>query len=116
MTPAMAAGVENRLWSLEELVERARGKGGDSRGAWEGREMSGWSPAEAIAMERRHIAKGEERIAVFERYAAELAEKGYESLLPSVNETLGILRHSVDLSWERLQDLESRYRKLPRAN
>jgi hypothetical protein len=22
MTPAMAAGVENRLWSLEELVER----------------------------------------------------------------------------------------------
>jgi hypothetical protein len=22
VTPAMAAGVENRLWSLEELVER----------------------------------------------------------------------------------------------
>jgi len=22
MTPAMAAGVENRLWSIEELVER----------------------------------------------------------------------------------------------
>ena len=26
MTPAMAAGVENRLWSIEELVERTSRK------------------------------------------------------------------------------------------
>jgi len=110
----MAAGVENRLWSLEELVERARGKGGDSRGAWEGREMSGWSPAEAIAMERRHIAEGKERVAVYERRVAELARNGRsESLIRLFNETLSLLRQSLDFSKTRLRDLESRYGKSP---
>jgi hypothetical protein len=103
----VAGGIGGTYVAVRAAIVEERG---------EGREMSGWSPAEAIAMERRHIAKGEERVAAFERYAAELAERGYESLLPKVNETLGFLRHSVDLSWERLQDLESRYGKLPRSN
>jgi hypothetical protein len=80
------------------------------RGAWWGsvlfctgvaehkrREMSDWSPEEAIAMEQRHILEGEKRVA------------RQEALVRRSNEVLDLLRESLKLSKERLRDLENRY-------
>jgi hypothetical protein len=71
--------------------------------------MSGWSPAAAIAMERRHILEGTARIARQEALVARLTEEGYDRLVPRSNEVLALLRNSLELSKERLLDLESRY-------
>ena len=71
--------------------------------------MSGWSPREAIVMERRHIAEGEERIARQEARVAEVTERGYSQLAHRSREVLGILRQSLELTRARLRDLEARY-------
>ena len=59
--------------------------------------MSGWSPEDAMAMERRHIVEGENRVA------------RQEALVRRSNEVLDLLRESLELSKERLRDLENRY-------
>jgi hypothetical protein len=71
--------------------------------------MSGWSPREAIAMEKRHILEGEKRVARQAALAEELIEKGCGHLVPQCNELLWLLRKSLELSRECLRDLESRY-------
>jgi uncharacterized coiled-coil protein SlyX len=62
-----------------------------------GARMSGWSPEDAMAMERRHIVEGENRVA------------RQEALVRRSNEVLDLLRESLELSKERLRDLENRY-------
>ena len=71
--------------------------------------MSGWSPREAIAMEKRHILEGEKRVARQEVLAEELIEKDCGHLVPQCNELLWLLRQSLELSRERLRDLQTRY-------
>jgi|HubBroStandDraft_1064217.scaffolds.fasta_scaffold63133_2 hypothetical protein len=77
--------------------------------------MSGFSPEDAMAMERRHILEGEQRVAVQEARVKELIEKGYNWIVPQSNEVLRILRDSLELSRERLRYLERRYRNAPKA-
>jgi hypothetical protein len=60
-------------------------------------------------MEMRHIAEGEERVARQEVLAEELIEKGCGDLVPQSNELLWLLRQSLELSRERLRDLQIRY-------
>jgi len=60
-------------------------------------------------MEKRHILEGEKRVARQEVLAGELIEKGCGHLVPRSNELLRLLRQSLELSRERLRDLESRY-------
>jgi hypothetical protein len=60
-------------------------------------------------MEKRHILEGEKRIARQEVLTEELIEKGCGNLVPQANELLWLLRQSLELSRERLRDLESRY-------
>lgn len=74
--------------------------------------MNGWSPEDAIAMERRHILEGEKRVARQEALVKELTEKGHDRIVPRSNEVLGVLRASLELSRERLQELEHRYCKV----
>ena len=71
--------------------------------------MSGWSPADAIAMERRHIREGEKRVALQETLVLELIEKGHDQIVGRANEVLGLISESLELSRERLRDLERRY-------
>ena len=73
------------------------------------RPMSGWSPADAIAMERRHIREGEKRAARQETLVLELIEKGHDQIMGRANEVLGLYCESLELSRERLRDLERRY-------
>jgi hypothetical protein len=68
-----------------------------------------WSPADAIAMERRHILEGEIRIARQEALRRELIGKGYNQLVLGANELLDLLRESLELSRERLGYLEDHY-------
>jgi hypothetical protein len=77
--------------------------------------MNGWSPEDAIAMERRHILEGEKRVARQEALVKELTEKGHDRIVPQSNELLGVLRALLELSRERLQDLEHRYCKVSAA-
>jgi hypothetical protein len=72
------------------------------------REMSSWSPEDAIAMERRHVSEGEERIARQEALAAESTHKGHDQLAIAVNELLVLMRASLELSRMRLRQLEGR--------
>jgi hypothetical protein len=71
--------------------------------------MSGWSPKEAIAMERRHVREGEERVARQEILTGELIEKGHYRIALASIKLLKSLRRSLELSRERLWDLEDRY-------
>ena len=75
--------------------------------------MSGWSPKDAIAMERRHILEGEKRVARQEALVRGLIEKGHNRIVPRSKELLGLLRVSLEFSKEHLQDLENRYGKFP---
>jgi hypothetical protein len=75
--------------------------------------MSRFSPEDAMAMERRHILEGEERVASQEARVKDLIEKGFDRLAPQSNEVLRILREALDMSRERLQYLERRYRNTP---
>jgi hypothetical protein len=78
--------------------------------------MSDWSPEDAIAMERRHILEGEKRITRQETLVVELKEKGHDELARRSEEALGLMRKSVELSWDRLRDLISRYGDPPNRN
>jgi len=73
--------------------------------------MGDFSPERAMAMERRHILEGEKRIARQETLVAGLTAHGRGDLLRLANEMLTCLRESLELSRERLRDLESRYAK-----
>jgi DNA-binding PadR family transcriptional regulator len=73
--------------------------------------MNGWSPTDTIAMERRHITEGEKRVARQEALVFELTEKGHDQLVRSANKLLDLLRECLELSKERLWDLENRYGK-----
>ena len=77
--------------------------------------MSGWSPEDAIAMERRHILEGEKMVARQEILVRQVVEKRYDRIVHDANEVLRLLRESVDLSRERLRDLEDRYGGGPRV-
>jgi hypothetical protein len=74
-----------------------------------GREMSGWSLEDAIAMERRHISEGEKRIARQEALAREMNGTGNDRLAIAANDLLSLLRASLELSRMRLRQLESRH-------
>ena len=73
------------------------------------REMSDWSPEDAIRMERRHVSEGEERIARQEALGVESAHKGHDQLAIAANELLVLMRASLELSRIRLRQLEDRY-------
>jgi len=71
--------------------------------------MSGWSPADAIAMERRHVREGEKRVARQETLVLQLIEKGHDQIVGRANEVLSLFSESLEVSRERLRDLERRY-------
>jgi hypothetical protein len=71
--------------------------------------MSGWSPADAMAMERRHIVEGEKRVVRQAALVEELTEKGHASMLPHSHDVLRLLRESLELSRDRLRYLEHQY-------
>jgi hypothetical protein len=50
------------------------------------RAMSGWSREYAIALERRHISEGEQRVARQEALATRLIAEGHEKLVDLANE------------------------------
>ena len=62
-------------------------------------------------MERRHILEGEQRVRRQEMLVSELIGKGFDRHAHTANEVLDLLRESLELSKERLLDLESRYGK-----
>jgi hypothetical protein len=63
----------------------------------------------AIAMERRLITEGEQRVARQEMLMLRLTELGNDTLTPSAEEVLRLLREGVERSWARLRDLEERH-------
>ena len=71
--------------------------------------MSSWSPADAIAMERRHIIEGEKRVARQEAIVLQQIERGHVQSMARSQELLDLFRESLELSRERLRDLELRY-------
>jgi hypothetical protein len=71
--------------------------------------MSGWSPTDAIAMERRHIIEGEQIVARQEMIVSELIEKRHDRLVGSANDLLDLFRDLLEVSRGRLRDLERRY-------
>jgi hypothetical protein len=71
--------------------------------------MTDWSPEAAIAMERRHVLEGEERVARQETLVKKMVERGNAELIHIANQMLDTLRHSLELSRECLRDLEARY-------
>ena len=69
--------------------------------------MSDWSPEKTIAMERRHILESEESVLRRGVLAGELVQNGGRyQLVQTFREILHLLHESVELSWERLRDLE----------
>jgi hypothetical protein len=75
--------------------------------------MISWSPADAIAMERRHILEREIRVGRQESLRNKLIGKGYNQLVLSANELFDLLRESLELSRERLRYLEDHYGSAP---
>ena len=73
--------------------------------------MSDWSPEAAIAMEKRHLIRGEEMIAHQERIISQLTMKGLDEHLPRANDLLNLMRQTLEMTRERLRDLENRYGK-----
>jgi hypothetical protein len=71
--------------------------------------MSGWSPEEAMGMERRHIVEGEKRVARQEALAGELIAKRYHRIADEAIWLLKFMRESLELSRERLRYLEDHY-------
>lgn len=71
--------------------------------------MTDWSPATDIAMERRHILEGEERVARQEALVKKMVERGHAELIHIASQLLDVLRESLELSRERLRYLEARY-------
>lgn len=68
--------------------------------------MSGWSPDDAIAMERRHILAGEKGVARQQALLEELVGKGHDQLALAANDLLALLLESLELSRTRLRELE----------
>jgi len=75
--------------------------------------MSDWSPKEAIAMERRHVLEGENRIARQLALVAKLNGSGNQQLAKSAVELLDIQHDMLKISRLRLQQLEDRFGKEP---
>jgi hypothetical protein len=75
--------------------------------------MADWSPATAIAQERRHVLEGEERVARQEALVKKTVEQGHAELARIAGQMLDALRASLDLSRERLLYLEARYGTAP---
>ena len=73
--------------------------------------MTGWSPIDAIAMERRHVLGGEKIVARQEALVSDLRERGRDQRARLATELLDTLRECLELSRERLLDLERRYGK-----
>jgi hypothetical protein len=73
------------------------------------RAMIGWSPQEAMTMERRHILEGEKRVARQKALMGELIAKHYDRTASMASELLGVLQESLELSRSRLRELESRF-------
>ena len=71
--------------------------------------MSGWSSEEAIAIERRHIREGEERVARQDILTGYLIEKGYYLIAGDAAELLNLMYASLKLARERLLYLEDHY-------
>jgi hypothetical protein len=78
-----------------------------------GREMSVWSPKEAIAMERRHVLEGEKRVVKQLALVAKLDGSGNDQLAKDAVELLGLQRDILELSRMRLQQLEDQFGKEP---
>ena len=74
--------------------------------------MSSWSPDDAMAMERRHIAEGEHRVAQQDALVRRVTKRGNVQLARDAIELLRLMREAVDLSRDRLRDLEERYGNL----
>src|SRR5580692_752632 len=70
-----------------------------------GREMNGWSREDAIAMERRHILEGEERVARQEALVGKLIGAKRDQLAFRANELLGVMRDTLELSRIHLRAL-----------
>jgi hypothetical protein len=77
--------------------------------------MSGFSPEDAMAMERRHIQEGEQRIIRQETRVVELNEKGNSEITLRAVSLLKFMHESLEFSRERLRDLERRYHNTPKA-
>jgi hypothetical protein len=78
--------------------------------------MNEWSPREAIAMERRHILDGKERIARQEKLVRELISAKRDRLAVEGNELLGIMRDILAFAESRLRELEARSGQQPKSN
>jgi hypothetical protein len=70
------------------------------------RAMGALSIEDVIAMERRHVLEGEQRIARQEALAADLKWKGRDQLALAADDLLRIMRQILDFSRRRLQGLE----------
>jgi hypothetical protein len=75
--------------------------------------MIEWSPNDAIAMERRHIVEGEQRVARQEMLVLRMTERGNRQLIHDAHEVLLLLREAAEASWTRLGELEDRYGNRP---
>ena len=71
--------------------------------------MIGWSPLDAVAMERRHIFDGAKRVARQKALVDELIASHRDGLARTGNELLVLLQESLALSRARLADLESHF-------
>jgi hypothetical protein len=78
--------------------------------------MGDWLPEKAIAMERRHILEGEKRVSRQEALVEKLINNRRDQPVPTANEVLDLLRETLELSKERLRDLENRYGPAPTQN
>jgi RNA processing factor Prp31 len=78
--------------------------------------MGDWLPEKAIAMERRHILEGEKRVSRQEALVGKLINNRHDQLVPTANEVLDLLRETLELSRERLRDLENCYGPAPTPN
>jgi hypothetical protein len=75
--------------------------------------MGTWSPASAIAMEKRHIVEGQERVARQNAIVSTHIERGHDRMVARSMEVLAMFRNSVEQSRERLRYLEQRYGSTP---
>jgi hypothetical protein len=71
--------------------------------------MTDWSPATAIALERRHVLEGEERVARQEVLVKKMVGRGHPEHVHIAAQMPDALRESLELSRERLRYLEARY-------
>ena len=65
-----------------------------------------------MAMERRHIIEGEERVARQDVLTGTLIEMGYYRIARDSAELLNLMYTSLELSRDRLRYLEDHYGKL----